>query len=68
MKCKRIKTNQHDTAGNPIYERICYCGTTACQNQHNFSIRPKEEYVFLTPEEEKKLFKSFYKSKTEEQF
>ena len=33
-KCYDYKTGQHDSAGNPILGRMCFCGTTAClQNQ-----------------------------------
>ena len=30
MECHEIKTRQYDSAGQPIKEWICYCGTTAC--------------------------------------
>ena len=30
-KCYTTENGQIDTAGKPIIVRICYCGTTACQ-------------------------------------
>ena len=42
-KCHEITTRQYDTAGQPIREWKCYCGTTVClknkiQNYHSIEI------------------------------
>ena len=47
MKCYDYKTGQHNSAGNPIMGRMCFCGTTSClQNQiQNFG-EVNRQFVF----------------------
>ena len=54
--CYNVEVSKN-TAGNPIYKRVCFCGTTACRDYTN-------NKFFEVDNEEKNFYKIVHKTNT----